>query len=51
MAETQKEQEQNLKQDSISKLDVIIMSVSAAAPAMCLGGSFGTIMQLSLIHI
>ncbi|MFR5072291.1 MAG: amino acid permease [Bianqueaceae bacterium] len=45
MAETQKEQVQNLKQDSIGKLDVIIMSVSAAAPAMCLGGSFGTIMQ------
>lgn len=37
--------EQILKQDSVSKLDVIIMSVSAAAPAMCLGGSFGTIMQ------
>lgn len=37
--------EQNLKTNSISKLDVVIMSVSAAAPAMCLGGSFGTIMQ------
>ena len=37
--------ETNLKQNSISKLAVIIMSVSAAAPAMCLGGSFGTIMQ------
>ena len=37
--------EQILKQDSVSKLDVIIMSVSAAAPAMCLGGSFGAIMQ------
>lgn len=45
MAENPNVQEQNLKKDSINKLDVIIMSVSAAAPAMCLGGSFGTIMQ------
>ena len=47
MAENQKvaAAEQNLKQDSISILDVVIMSVSAAGPAMCLGGSFGTIMQ------
>ena len=45
MAESQNVQEQNLKKDSINKLDVIIMSVSAAAPAMCLGGPFGTIMQ------
>ena len=38
-------QDKSLKQNSIGVTDVIIMSVSAAAPAMCLGGSFGTIMQ------
>lgn len=37
--------EQALKENSVSKLDVVIMSVCAAGPAMCLGGSFGTIMQ------
>ena len=37
--------QQALKENSVSKLDVVIMSVCAAGPAMCLGGSFGTIMQ------
>ena len=37
--------EQTLKENSVSILDVVIMSVCAAGPAMCLGGSFGTIMQ------
>ena len=37
--------EQTLKENSVSMLGVVIMSVCAAGPAMCLGGSFGTIMQ------
>ena len=45
VSETHTDVNQELKKDSVSKTDVIIMSVSAAAPAMCLGGSFGTFMQ------
>jgi amino acid transporter len=34
-----------LKKDSVTKAGVTIMAVSAAAPAMCIGGSIGFIME------
>ena len=39
------QEENTLKANSITKTELIIMSVSAAAPGLCLGGTTGTVMQ------
>lgn len=36
-----------LKTESVTRLAVVLMAVSGAAPAMCIGGSFGTLADAS----